>query len=749
VLSDSAADSVCYPWTWESCTKRCQYYMNNTMNFNPKGYCDVDHSKATSKVTTKTTSNLWNQNSWYNNAAACEKAGFVWYEVSHSQNLKFDPASSFVCAHTEFTRVNQLGNGRADDIISQTEKISLGIVADKVVQGVNANRFMWTVPQIPTPTNPQPASYFPSMTNAYQSCILRLRYNISSADFQQWPKDAVDVGVHSMVDSHNNSRTQYDPRTPLHQDPYIYIGPGDTPQKGDKFVSLAVNTNQYGRTFQDRSYVFAIKPIPTTSSAASTMYDTPKIDAASIQSKLSAGGKIYNVNVRGKRGNIVQVYPSVEYDFVPNALALSTNDMIHFQWIGSDYNPRRGCNDGEGGPPDANTFSTDANADLNSRADRSNVVFMNHMGNNVPKDYLGYNHLNNNLTFAQKQELANYTVLMNAPCYNHGDSMETAVTCYQTIMRLAYLNQQLDSGSLVLRAGKNCLTQAELDSYANQDVAKNHPLNCAKLNAKPYTYFDGGIMFMLKNGWFPFYTTRNNNFSNRQNIGIICVGNQCKIDNSTHVLQDQNPESKSGTSVTRSTPSACANSANGEVGATANGGISCLPATTATPKAQVLTTQTFTIQQGDNDNVGDGNRMGCSVLTFSQPVVPGIHTVEQQVALAFTLLAVGLFTSWLSYYLYNRWQVHRAAEGKFRNDTAWQHDMELTGTKPPSSGGKSFFSMSNPLQLSSTAAPSAGPVAFATPITAPAAPVGTGSTPPKLSSAPRPRSKDTKRRDMI
>lgn len=208
-----------------TCTKRCQYYMQETMNFNKKGYCDVAHNATGTTVNTKINHQRWQQRRWFNNKAECTGNGFTWYEVSHSDNLVLSN-NSFVCAHTQYSRTNQLGNARGDLVVSQNEYESSDIVKSAVNEGLNANRFLWTIPDIPTARDEN--SYFTAgMTAAYKSCTLRMRYNISSADFQQWPEGAVDNGTERMVDYLNNSRSLTDTRTPLRQDPYVYIGPGD------------------------------------------------------------------------------------------------------------------------------------------------------------------------------------------------------------------------------------------------------------------------------------------------------------------------------------------------------------------------------------------------------------------------------------------------------------------------------------------------------------------------------------------
>lgn len=390
----------------------------------------------------------------------------------------------------------------------------------------------------------------------------------------------------------------------------------------------------------------------------------------------------------------------MEYDFVPNALALNLNDMIHFQWTGSDYNPRRGCNDGTGGPPDANTFSTDANANLNPRADRNNIVFTNHMGNNAPKDYNGYTQTvktsyDSKWILARNKTLLNNGYVNGAPCYDDGKYDETTMnTCFELIRRLAYLNQQSDKLSLTYRANKPCLTVSDLNKIKNRDVADFHPLNCAKLNAKPFPYFDAGIMFMKNFGKFPFFSSRNNNFSNRQQIGIICVkdenGKGCEVDPDTKVLQDQNPMTN-GDDIFRTSPPTVKPTITPTNEPTTYSTL--LPSSTPSispTTAAIITSETFTALSSDNDLLGDGNMQGCAANAYASSSSSSSNSNDSNeksliAGLSIGLFFFGLFTSWLTYYLYNRYQARKEAEGKFRHETSWQTaDAPDKGIRPSS-----------------------------------------------------------------
>jgi hypothetical protein len=96
-------------------------------------------------------------------------------------------------------------------------------------------------------------------------------------------------------------------------------------------LQINLNTDQTGRTFQDRTHLFQILPRP------SEIFDDfvfSKLMFFSTLVGVSDSANIYNWNMLGKRGNIVQTYPAVEYDFTPRNLQINRNDLIHIQWTG-------------------------------------------------------------------------------------------------------------------------------------------------------------------------------------------------------------------------------------------------------------------------------------------------------------------------------------------------------------------------------------------------------------------------------
>eukprot|EP00405_Crypthecodinium_cohnii_P034865 CAMPEP_0206528020 /NCGR_PEP_ID=MMETSP0325_2-20121206/1704_1 /ASSEMBLY_ACC=CAM_ASM_000347 /TAXON_ID=2866 /ORGANISM="Crypthecodinium cohnii, Strain Seligo" /LENGTH=1325 /DNA_ID=CAMNT_0054023559 /DNA_START=157 /DNA_END=4134 /DNA_ORIENTATION=+ len=394
--------------------KRCAYYQAESQNVKEKGICMKDDEEQEE-----------------NNEKDCVAKGKEW-----QMKKPFDePAPE--CLGGIKSRDNHNGNARNGQPMYYT----------------------WTIPHH-------------ILTRAQKDetqCVLRVRYNITTGDFlptsQQVTSNNQKAGDdyffvdHSMNEAQGTAgpnRRRVARSTPvLGGDPVgdmlgLSAGKEDS-DTNDYFLQIQVNTDQYGRTFQDRTHVFKVKKRPDS---------------------VPSGARIVNYNVRGRRGNIVQVYPSVEYDFVPTELTVEQGDYLHFQWTGADSNNQG--NDGNG----------------KQGTDRSNLVQIGDRTSNVP------------LRLEEHTLLADMRGLeKGSDAYKKGRDL---------IKRFGFLDQENAE-----RGAPQCAT-------GDTDVNDNADENCKQLNAAS-AYFDGGVIEMKTIGVHHIVSTRNNDFSNRSHKATITV----------------------------------------------------------------------------------------------------------------------------------------------------------------------------------------------------------------------------------
>lgn len=297
--------------------------------------------------------------------------------------------------------------------------------------------------------------------------VFRIRYNMSTMDYDPYK---------------TNSTHDYDPEggilSPIEENPEVDVG------FYVQGLQLAINTAQTGRTFQDRSHTFLVCNRDSTT-------DWYNKD-------------IINVNVRGKRGNIVQTFPATEYDFEPQHIEVSptSGQCFHFQWCGSNtHNNGAPGGDGQTGDDGEGTGGTD----------RSNFVQMKAMDQSYPVTYDKFDDDDDDDFF---NYIDCYHPLMPTVSVSKADAQLILGTAgfYKGV---DYMYEQCDGGVHDEYDDDEDRSTCVVDELLNNVSAS----------------FRAGLICCLKPGLptsdgyekiFAFLSTRNNNFTNRsQKIKII------------------------------------------------------------------------------------------------------------------------------------------------------------------------------------------------------------------------------------
>jgi len=251
-------------------------------------------------------------------------------------------------------------------------------------------------------------------------------------------------------------------------------------------LQLAVNTAQYGRTFQDRTHMTYVMQRPK--------------DAGNAEIKL--------ITVAGKRGNIVQTFPGTEYFFVPEVAHVRQFDYVHFMWSGSNTNPNN--NDGQGKqgtdrsnvcPMNGAIYDPDTE---NSRAGGEGLNTGKNMIGSIGTSYPAY--VKEPVGYARANVYENQVRTTTA---EDGTTIEKPKCGKQEQVQPPIAGFTLDAAE--------ALCTGRRDPGAVNDFGNMEELD------------DAGASFSLapqqatEIGCWNYVSTRNNNFSNRSQKGTLCV----------------------------------------------------------------------------------------------------------------------------------------------------------------------------------------------------------------------------------
>lgn len=374
----------------------------------------------------------------------CEKDGVdgIWYETKPLNTREME------CKEAEWSQVNNHGN------------------VDGSAKGGQMASYEWTIPTIAefkaagcyiyndAEKNREIAGQFPK----FARIVVRNRYNISTTDYDPYRTDA----------NYNNNPKE-GIISPIQQNPTVDTG---AHLQG---LRLAINTAQTGRTFQDRSHVLTVMEQPTG--------NNPTLAAQ------RTAGNLLNVNVRGKRGNIVQTYPAVEYDFEPNDFAMTVGQCVHFQWTGSNtHNNGNPAGDGQAGDAGEGTGGTD----------RSNIAELLSLRSSYPLPY----------------DKFKSTFLDNSDCKWPLERTTVSPTDAKIILASGgyYSGEKPANGQA---AGHNIMNANNQDNNNRDNL---DPL----LNNAAASFRQGLICCPKTPGTYNLVSTRNNNFTNRsQKMHIV------------------------------------------------------------------------------------------------------------------------------------------------------------------------------------------------------------------------------------